>query len=115
MPTLTAAEFRCTRERLGLPIRWVAEELGVQERSVSRWEDGTHPVPQGVADTMKVWAAAADALYREVSVVHPNGEAFRTYRTDADYRPTGMIDWPASWHRAIAGRLVADGWAVDYA
>lgn len=35
---LTAAEFHCLRQQLGLTTKWLAERWQVTERSVQRWE-----------------------------------------------------------------------------
>ena len=37
------AQFRCARERLGVPQFWIAEEFGVRESTVRHWESPATP------------------------------------------------------------------------
>ena len=104
-PRMTGAEFRTARERLGLATRWVAETLGVAERSVHRWEADQSPVPAGVAIMVGYWAGQAVRLRHALDA----DSEIVTYRTDADMheaRPD-LAYWPASWHRAVAGEAAA--------
>jgi hypothetical protein len=116
---MTAADLKVVREWLGLPTRWLAEHLGVQERAVHRWEAGVSPIPDGVRlaverleqQTAAFVGAAVDAL----------GDArdpgMLTYRTDDDYRAHHpQQPWPASWHRAVVARVAHEvpGMAIDY-
>lgn len=104
---MSDAEFRCLRDWLGLTVAWLADHLGVAERSIHRWEAG-QPVPPGVAAevlrlsevTYQVFDGLVDDL---LDMPDP---AIITYRTDADYlRHHPEMDWPASWHRALCARL----------
>lgn len=106
---MTAAEFRCYREQLGLPTQWLADLLGVRERTIGRWEFGQQPVPQGVADDMWRLVDEADDAVAELRKTISDGkvDTLITYRTDRDYAEIGG-KMPASWHRSIAARA-ADG------
>lgn len=105
---MTDAELRTIREHLGLTTRWVADHLGVAERSVHRWESGERDVPDGVRRQIEQWeidtATTIDrAVIRLMDLPDP---AVATYRSDEHYRqhePDAL--WPASWHRATIARI----------
>ncbi|QDF19334.1 helix-turn-helix DNA binding domain protein [Mycobacterium phage Cracklewink] len=106
---MTPAEFRITRDYLGLPPVWLAERLNVRERTLSRWEHGGAPIPPGVMEELaaiaELTARRVDSLVEELEA----GGELVTYRTDEDYRSSGIADgrvFPASWHRAIAARVM---------
>lgn len=105
---MTAAEFKAAREHLGLSPDWLARHLNVQDRSLRRWEKGTVPVPDGVRD------ALADIETETASTVDDYVNALRrrqepvivTYRTDDElHEAMPGIDYPPSWHRAVAARV----------
>lgn len=105
---MSDAEFRCLREWLGLTMEWLADHLGVAERTVRRWEAGTSRVPQGVADELlrlsEVTYDALNGLTGKLADMADPGVI--TYRSDEDYRQHHPDqDWPASWHRALCARL----------
>lgn len=107
---MTDAEFRCTRDRLGLTMEWIAWKLDVAERTVRRWEAGVTPIPPGVAAYLMHLSGLTDAEARRVAG-GLDKEQLRlvTYRSEADYSsdlPDG--DWPASWHRALCARIAAE-------
>lgn len=108
---MAGAELRVVREHLGLTTRWLAEHLGVQERTVHRWEADVSPIPDGVrcavedleARTAEVVSAAAAAC------LDTPDPAILTYRTDADYREHHPEQpWSASWHRAVTARVARE-------
>ena len=117
---MTAAEFRITREYLGLTTAWLADRLDVRERTVHRWEAGESPIPVRVGEDIEAIAAETAGLVGRLiddCADTPDRGALLTYRTDADYRahyPESMF--PASWHRAVVARVRAQvpGLAVDY-
>ena len=48
---LAPADLKTIRRRvLSLSVNQMAEALGVSERTVRRWELGTRPIPDGVAE-----------------------------------------------------------------
>lgn len=105
---MTAAAFRVAREHLGLTTAWTAQHMGVQERTVHRWEAGVSPVPEGVRIEMEILTIAADRAEDDLAralAVQPE-PALVTYRTDADYRrhQPGQ-PWTAAWHRAMVARV----------
>lgn len=106
---LTAAEFKTVRESLGLSADWIAERVGVQVRTVRRWEDGTSPIPEdawvALVRLEQLVDAAVDNLLDEFGVDDPDDldepVVVRVPRVDVD-SPDGL---PASVHRAVAARL----------
>lgn len=105
---MNAAEFRCTRELLGLSPEWLANHLGVSRRSLDRWEAGVSRIPRGVAVEM---ITINDYTNNELSLLirmaaRKTGFEFTTYRNDEDMdADNNRSPYPASWHRALAGRL----------
>ena len=105
---MSGAELRCLREWLGLTTRWLADHLGVAERSVHRWESGIREVPEGVAAEVlrlsEITYGVLNGLIDQLLDVPEPG--VYTYMSDADYRAHHPEqDWPASWHRALCARL----------
>jgi len=107
-PTMTGAEFRCLREYLGLTNAWLADYLGVHERSVNRWGDDISPIPPGIADDMQKLDADA-AMSVDAGVAHlrtTNSRTWTTWRTDDALHAAHPDDGhTAQWHRAIAARI----------
>lgn len=113
---MTAAEFRVTREHLGLTAEWIADHLGVVDRTVRRWDQGASAVPAGVAEQMTKLATdttsfvdqVVAALDEDLADREPDDDVVEvlTYLTDAGYRAEHPASpWPASWHRAAMGRV----------
>lgn len=99
---MTPAEFRVIRESLGMTVAATAQALGVLERSVSFWDRGRRPIPEGVISELQRWLRDAEALierYVEELAGAPS-PTLTTFR-DGDYEAT----YPASWHRAVAARV----------
>jgi DNA-binding XRE family transcriptional regulator len=117
---MTPAEFRVFREWLGLTLDWLAEMLGVQGRTVRRWEAGTAPIPDGVRLQIEEHEAkTARFIGLEVARLRDAADiAMTTYRTDADYRAAvgGAPTLPASWHRAVCARIAQEipGLSITY-
>lgn len=61
----TKAEFRATREALGITQQSLADELGVKILSVKRWEQPKYPQHA----TARVWELFADLLDMQESAV----------------------------------------------
>lgn len=116
---MTAAELRVVREHLGLTKRWLAEHLGVRERTVDRWEEGSSPVPDGVrVEIERLEQVTAEHVGAAVAGCNDARDpALVTYRTDAEYRRHHPEQtWPASWHRAVCARVAQEvpGLVIDY-
>jgi putative transcriptional regulator len=54
-----AAEFRAIRERMGLLQAQLAEQLGVTQGALSRWESGSRSIPEPVARLLVLLAERA--------------------------------------------------------
>jgi hypothetical protein len=117
---MTDAEFRMVREYLGLTGDWLAGHLGVNPRTVRSWEQGRHPIPDGVRLEMErleqqtsefVGAVVAQLLdIAEPTVI--------VYRSDAEYHAAHPeIKFPASWHRMVVARVAQEvpGLGISYA
>lgn len=108
--TMSDAQIRSAREHLGLSAEALAALLGVANRSVRRWEAGTHPIPPWgraqVQALQREAAVAVEAIVAGASQARACGAALVTYRGDADYWSAhpGQRAYPASWHRAITAR-----------
>jgi len=110
---MNAAEFRCLYEYLGLTREWVAANLTVTLDTITRWEDGTEPIPASAAVDLGGLSTMTSKLVHELATRLRWGGTITTYQTDAEFRiadPYGLT-YPAPWHRAVAAR-VADR-AVD--
>ena len=106
---MTPAEFRATCESIGLNVEATAAVLGVTDRSVRRWNNGTVPVNDGAA------AALADVVERTDQIVQFEAARAReagvveTYASDTDFRDAhlalALAGFDARWHRAAAFRI----------
>jgi DNA-binding XRE family transcriptional regulator len=110
---VTPAEFRCQREYLGLPLGWMAQALGVAERTVNRWESGVTPVPERAALAM---AQLSDYTRRCVDkLASPRNRGKPLTTTADDERPIETWGLPASWHRMMCARVAAEtGRHIEY-
>lgn len=110
---MTNAEFRILRDRLGLTMEWVSEQLGVAERTVRRWEAGSSSIPVGVATDMQAIAESTESFVDEVVATlrgeEPDGDGLLwvlAYATEASYRAEHPDSpWTAAWHRAAMGQV----------
>lgn len=100
---MNSAEFVCAREYLGLPIKWLAENMGVTVRSIYRWEAGISPVPDWAAQRM---AAYLDNTQRAVaySTLGVEDDKRMAHTTFRDGATPESVPMPASWHRMVAAR-----------
>ena len=110
---MTAAEFRCLRESLGLTRVQAADLLRVAERTVRRWELGEVAVPDGVA--AELWRIVTHTGNVRDEAVNDANESLTdpvvvVFRSDEDlwYARPSMRGWPASWHRVIAARVAVE-------
>lgn len=123
---MSAAEFRAAREELGLTGGWLADHMGVTERTERRWETAENPVPYEVAERMReLLQEASEAVEREVEEILSGDVAdpiLLAYRSDEqmpqELRVTG---YPARWHMRIAERALVElectgrAWRLFYA
>jgi predicted transcriptional regulator len=116
---MTDAEFRCVREWLAVTGEWLADRLGVEGRTVRRWEAGTSPIPDGVREELEALEAmTGEAVAQAVAQLQDVPDVtVVVYRTDEDYRAAvAETRMPASWHRRVVMRaaLEVPGVAITY-
>lgn len=97
---MSAAEFVCQRELLGLPIKWLAENMGVSVRSIHRWESGATPIPDWAEQRLRAYMENTERAigWATVQVLNDVRLSHTTFRHD------GVTEMPASWHRMVAAR-----------
>lgn len=93
---MTPAEFKCTRESLGLSSQWLANRWGVALYSVQRWEK-SRQLPEELAIDLE---GIIEKMRREIDEASFGGgdRLIEVPRTD-DESPDDM---PAAYHRAVA-------------
>lgn len=111
---MTPAEFAIARESLGLSEQWLANYLGASLRTVQRWGKGQSRLSPSASQQLEDLLEQTDdfvdqvvAELRDNPLPDENGEQWvTTYATDNAYRQHHPdIEWPASWHRAVMGRV----------
>ena len=115
---MTDAEFRVVREHLGLTGDWLAAHLGVNPRAVRRWEQGLHPIPDGVRLAIEELEARTAEFISEIipKLNDMPTPGILTYRTDSDYTAHHPeTQFPASWHRAAIARIAEEVDALEIA
>lgn len=106
--TMTSAELRVVRERLGLSNEDLATLLNVKVELVSSWESGTVEIPVPILLAMErqevVAANEVTRLINELNDARDVGVV--TFRTDEDFRLAmpHISNYPATWHRSIVAR-----------
>ena len=117
---MNGAELQMVRAFLGLPVEWLAAQLGVQIHSIRGWEAGDKPVPGRVSLAIRdLEAATGEAVGDAIAeLLDANDVAALTYRCDMDYQAAYPdTPWPASWHRAVIARVAQEvpGLVIRYA
>lgn len=108
---MTDAEFKVTREFLGLTGDWLAAHLGVSPRTVRHWEQGRYPIPDGVRLALEDLEVQTGQFIGQIveKLMDVPDVAILTYRTDAEYHAAHPdIPFPASWHRAVVARIALE-------
>jgi len=107
---MTPAELKTTREALGLPTIWLAQQAKVNDRTVNRWESGIRPIPQEIIDIIIEAKRVHDEMahqtlrfLQDASVDHPDAEpVLYRYRTDEEFwNVTGKSIYPATFHARV--------------
>lgn len=113
----TKADFRATRETIGLTQGDVAKALGVSLRTVKRWE---HPDWSEPPDDAWEWLmdmhdrhdAAVDAMVDRTLAVAGRGDidvvAITYYRDQSQYDACGRDDGPYGFVNSIAREVALD-------
>lgn len=108
--SLTAAEFRMSREALGLSAEWLADRLGVALKSVQRWENGHRQIPRGVVWEME----KISTVIREGVASQWAEHLLQTQDPVLTIPRTGtLFGFPASWYRELVN-LVRDILLTSY-
>lgn len=61
---MNCAEFKTIRETLGLTVQTVADELGVDKRTATKWELDTQPSAKAVTWILSKWQIRMEQLQR---------------------------------------------------
>lgn len=93
---MTPAEFKATRESLGLSSQWLADRWGVALYSVQRWERGRTLPEELSIDIEGLVSKMRDDIDR--AAFGGGGRVIEVPRTDAE-SPDEM---PSAYHRAVA-------------
>lgn len=101
---MNAAEFRCLREFLGLPVNWVAEQLYVKSDTIRRWERDHGQISPFARTLMRGWVSQANRVVGALTIELTKRKS--EINAPQDDCPTEMLDrMPASWHRMVAARV----------
>ena len=101
---MSSAEFQCAREYLGLPAAWVAAKLGVDRRTVNRWEGGS--VPSHAASQMREWLARTERAVGLVTLKALEDKDSPLWATPDDFNDRMAAEgFPASWQRMLCARV----------
>ena len=110
---MTGAEMRVVREGLGLSGPQLALVMGVNDRTVRRWELGETPIPESVRVEIEGYerstAEQVAAVVADVMAVR--GDAgLVTYPSDEEFwrAEPHMWPWPASWQRVMVYRVAQE-------
>ena len=122
---MTPAKLRVVREWLGLTGEALSQVIGVQDRTIRRWEAGQVRIPDGARLDIERVGADADAEVAALVTQMSNAAdvVALTYRTNAEFwahRPE-LAPFPACWHHAIVARveqevphLAIDSWVPEH-
>lgn len=110
---MTIAELRRLRESLGLTVRALAAAIGVDRRTVTRWEAG-EALSEGSASALRRLVEYTNRSVDKLAETHGPGDRIVTYPTDKAYREAGG-QLPSAWHRMVADRAAERcGARIDY-
>jgi len=101
---LTAAEVRAIREGLGVTAEWLADHIGVQTRTVQRWESGANEIKPFAAEAiLTLEALAAEQVADHLAAFTSSRPGMPPLLAIED--TGGLDDWPSGWQRMIAFRV----------
>lgn len=109
--TMTAAEFKVVRERLGIPAAWMARALGTFERTLSRWETGAHPPREDAIELLRAAQVHTERSVASAVMRYKPGTVLKTHRLDETMPKSAILmgfRLPSSWHRAMIGQVAAE-------
>lgn len=95
--TMTSAEFKCLRQKLGLTTNWLAKRWGVADNSVKRWERNRE-IPAALAGDLLDLLDEFNARVAASCAAHGPDTAMVVPRIDMESTDRR----PAAWHHAVA-------------
>ena len=103
----STADMKVRRESLGLTQGWMAEQLGVQDRAIRRWEAGDREIPEDVWIVLdRAEAAAYEILWETIRGIRSEVVDIEVYDNAEDfYEAWDMEPYPASFHRAAVSKI----------
>lgn len=100
---MTPAELRVVREACGLSVAWLADRIGVANKTVNRYETGAIPISAKCRDTITEidsdMAVLASAAVEDLRMFAPTERVYMVPRI------TGDNEMPAAYYRAIAALI----------
>ncbi len=121
---MKAADLRARREACGLTQDDLSAIVGVQTRTVNRWERGTSPVPEDVAELIRrIEGSRARIVEQAERAVVSNDRGGKVqltyYRTQEQFDELGRDGGPFGVAnanaRAVAMHLELMGYEVEFA
>lgn len=118
---MKAAAFKAYRETVGASQQDVADALGVDKRSVKRWEAGINQIPEMADELILSWL---DNFHAGVSAALDAADGIGRvqltyYRTQEQYdqygRDSGQVGRANAIAREVGDILISDGVSVDWA
>ncbi|GAB3863348.1 hypothetical protein GCM10028801_30760 [Nocardioides maradonensis] len=94
---LSGAEFRISREFIGLSREAFADHLGVKQQLVAQWDQGRSRVPPGVESELARLRSQSDVLATQLA------DDVRTGRRQLLRVPMGVS---GAFQRAVVGRVL---------
>lgn len=109
---MSNAQFRATREMLGLAPEAVAQLWAVNPRTIQRWEHGAAPIPAGIADLLNELILKArtrvGVLVKKMQAREPSRRYLILSPDEMDSSRAAREDirtMPRGWYRAIVARV----------
>lgn len=119
---MNTATFRTMIEMMGMEQAWIADQLGVTERSVRRWASPNNniPVPFGIEDWVNEWwdrfgALCENAIGGALELREGHGSELARYASRDSIKKAG-VDMPLSMHSALIGLIafMLSGEGLDF-
>lgn len=109
---MNAARIWVLRQYLGLDPQGLSDALGINERSIRRYEMGTATMNPAVADRLEDLVRVADAQVEAMiaELADQVEPVILVYREDGQMHavaPQDAMPISAGWHRAIVARVLA--------
>lgn len=109
---MTPAEFRATREYLGISCEWISRWGDINDRSVRKWDKGDNNVPEPIAEWLDRIAKATELFVSKAAhkrAMDPTWE-FGVPRPKKEKEDRKLNElwggWPGDWWWNVAGRVL---------